>query len=78
MTDKFENLLKQAELNGFCKIPTPPKFEDVLLYSKAKYKAECPNSVFADPYNFVLVGIECNEGINTAEDLKAALPPMGV
>ena len=74
----YQELLDKAELNGFVKIPMPPKFEKVRLYSIAGYKATHPSDGFYDEFKFVLVGEEASEGINTAEELKAELPPMGV
>ena len=74
----YQELLDQAELNGFVKIPMPPKYERVTLYSISAYTAAFPDDVFYDDCKFILVGEECDEEINTADDLKAALPPMGV
>lgn len=74
----YQELLDQAELNGFVKVPMHPKYEQVTLYLSAAYKAAFPNDTFYDDCKFILVGEECDEGINTADDLKAALPPMGV
>lgn len=74
----YQELLDKAELNGFVKIPTPPKFEKVALYSMATYRAARPNDSFDDEYKFVLVGEESYSGINTADELEAELPPMGV
>lgn len=74
----YKELLDQAGLKGFVKVPMPPKYEQVTLYSASAYKAAFPNDAFYDDCKFILVGEECDEGINTADDLKAALPPMGV
>jgi len=74
----YQELLDQAELNGFVEAPTPPKYERVKLYSIAAFKAAFPNSVFLGEFNFILEGEEFNVGITNAEDLEAALPPMGV
>lgn len=75
---QYQELLDKAELNGLALITTHPKFEKVALASMDYFKAARPNDHFDEEYKFVLVGEECSVGINTAEELKAALPPMGV
>lgn len=75
----YQELLDKAEANGLVLIPMPPKFEKVALVSIDYFKAGRPNDTLDGEYNFVLVGEEESFiGINTAEELKAELPPMGV